>query len=73
MNKRAKTQMMKKIINALLHLQYNFQCKNRTNFIIDNKKALLFLKKIQFFFFLSFLRYFINKFYEMKYDLNHKA
>lgn len=62
MNKRVKTQMMKKIINALLHLQYNSQCKNRTNFIINNKKALFFLKKIQFFLFYYFFRCSINKF-----------
>lgn len=48
-NKRAKTQMMKKIINALLHLQYNFRYKNRTNFIINNKKDYFFFTKVYFF------------------------
>jgi len=48
MNKRAKTQMMKKIINASLHLQYNFRYKNRTIFIISNKKNETIFKKINY-------------------------
>jgi hypothetical protein len=46
MNKRAKTQMMKKIINASLHLQYNFRYKNRTIFTIFNEKRKLYFKKL---------------------------